>query len=103
MGVGAKMAKGAVVRSRSAFSGTSTRCTPIPPRARRRGGGCCFSSFGAPIWCLEGCCASLLSPSPLAHVWRGLRASWPAPGQGREGGRSGEVWGQERGSVVGVR
>lgn len=46
MGVGAKMAKGAVGRSRSLLSGTSTRRTPWALLAG--GGGCCFSPPDAP-------------------------------------------------------
>lgn len=46
MGVGAKMAKGAVLRSRSLLSGTSTRRTPRVLLAG--GGGCCFSPPDAP-------------------------------------------------------
>lgn len=104
MGVGAKMAKGAVVRSRSLLSGTWTRRTPRALLAG--GGGCCFSPPDAPHG-VRRIAASLPSPA-LARVWTGLRAPGPAPGEGREGRGCGEpvsLWGRGRGrgSVAGVR
>lgn len=103
MGVGAKMAKGAVVRSQSLLSGTSTRTA----RALLAGGaGCCFSPPDAPHG--AGRIAISLPYPALARVWSGLRAFGPAPGEGREGRGWGEpvsVWGggRRRGSVAGVR
>lgn len=104
MGVGAKMAKGAVVRSRSLLSGASTRRTPRAVLAG--GGGCCFSSADAPHG-IRRIAVSLPSPT-LARVWTGLRASGPAPGEGREGRGCAEpvsLWGGGRGkgSVTSVR
>lgn len=98
-GCGAKMAKGAVVRSQSVLSGTSSR---RPPRALLDGGGggCCFSPFDAPVWQLEDCCASL-PYHILAPVRTGQRA-WPTPGWGGRVGAVRSVWrsgvgGEQRG------
>lgn len=104
MGVGAKMAKGAVLRSRSLLSGACTRRTPRALLAG--GGGCCFSPPDAPHGA-RGIAVSLPSPTP-ALVWTGLRACGPAPGEGREGRGCAEpvsLWGGGRGRriVAGVR
>lgn len=95
MGVGAKMAKGAVVRAQS-LRPFDASYPPGPSGGRWRGiAAVGFSPSDAPIWRLGSCCVPLSSPA-LAHVWAGLRASWPAPGKGREGRCAGErleVWG----------
>lgn len=78
MGVGAKMAKGAVVRSRSLLSGTSTRRIPralpvggrlllLPFRCPHSvsGGLLCFPAVSRPGSCLGR------TEGLLAHTWQG--------------------------------